>query len=225
MLPFIDIHSHIKAENEEGIIRINNLLLHKKLPVGKAFYSAGWHPWFINGYTINEIHNSLLAIGNNKNVLAIGECGLDRVKSTPLEIQKKVFTLHIELALKNDKPLIVHCVKCYSDLLETLKTKQMPITIIHRYSGNIHQLEQMLKYDNVFFSLGADLFKDNNKLQKILKAIPRQKIFLETDDSHISIEKIYLRASIILNTHTEVLKQDIFRNFKNIFGNELVEPH
>lgn len=222
MTPFIDIHTHKPCPNLHEI-SIKNILLHELKqfqPEKDCQYSIGWHPWYINNTETNTIEKKIEIFSGEKSILAIGECGIDRAIDTPVELQKEVFTLHILSAEKNKKPLIIHSVRAYSDILETLKQQNYKgALILHGYNGNIQQEQQFSKY-NTFFSFGAALF-DNAKTISTLKETPIEKIFFETDDEDISIEKIYLRAAEIKNISVDELKKQIKTNYNKIFKNEL----
>jgi TatD DNase family protein len=225
MNKYINIHTHYDRIENQNTFSINNLLIHEPQTIkNNKWYSAGWHPWYIGKNSLNKIEIEIKYFAKNKRVLAIGECGIDRKIDIPIEYQLDVFKLHINIAKRYNKALIVHCVKCYSDLLEILNKELLPITIIHRFSGNMNQVEQLMKYNNIFFSFGAEILKENSKLHNILRTIPISRLFFETDDSDISVEKIYLRASELRNENTEQIKGQISHNFNLIFRNELVKP-
>ena len=222
MNKFIDIHTHRHSENE-NVFEITNILIHKEKISKTGYYSVGWHPWFIDTDQINNIENQILSIINSTNVLAIGETGLDRSIKIPFILQDKIFKLHLKISTIFKKHVIVHCVQAYADLLEILKKENPSIPLIlHDFNGNEQLIEQFLRY-NVYFSFGSRLLKNIPKKVNSFRLIPLYKLFLETDDSLESIEKIYLHASNLLSVKTEVLKKQIEINFKTVFGDGLVE--
>ena len=224
MCPFIDIHTHQNTLVTASIWSLKNILLKREPMQLDIPISAGWHPWYIENISTNEIIAKLQEAMNKKNVMAIGECGLDRTIKTPIEVQLDVFQLHLRIAKQSGKPIIMHCVKAYSDLLEVLKKNKLSIPIIlHGFNGNQLQVQQLLLQYNIFFSYGASLFKKNMKIADTVRSIPLSRLFLETDESEISIEKIYFRAAEIIYKPLEELKMQIYSNFKNVFGDGLVK--
>lgn len=218
---FIDIHTHNTPNDASSFILKNIILPNQKIPeIGH--YSAGWHPWFIAHHTLTEIEDCLIKELERPQVIAIGECGIDRVVRTPLDVQQKVFEIHLRFALEYNKPIIVHAVRSYSDLHSIFKNMnfQLPV-ILHDYRGNSQQTSELLKF-NTFFSFGESLFKQEKMKYKI-REIPLTRLFFETDESLLSIEKIYLRAASVLDVSMDELSKQIIGNFKNIFGNGLVE--
>ena len=76
---------------------------------------------------------------------------------------------------------------------------------------------QLLKHD-IYISLGDVLFKDENKASALLRIIPSDKLFLETDVSERNIIDVYEKASLLSGVEMNKLRNDIFDNFVKIFG-------
>lgn len=222
MLPLIDIHTHNSSSNEANAFCLKNIILPDQVVPNEGFYSAGWHPWFIKEHSLNEIEQKLTLVCPMPQIIAVGECGLDRAINLPMNIQTEVFELHLHQAKELHKPLIVHAVRSYSDILQLLKKHhfQLPI-IFHNYSGNEQQTKQFLKF-NPYFSFGESV-KKNRKMVRIINAIPADRLFLETDESELSIEKIYLSAATALGTPFDELTRQMNKNFRTVFGDGLVK--
>ncbi|MCF6184653.1 MAG: TatD family hydrolase [Bacteroidales bacterium] len=213
---FIDIHTHNKIQKNFALI---NLFPDDISEISETkFYSAGIHPWEV---TKINIPKQLFVIENAvklKNIIAVGEIGLDKLRPD-FELQKDVFLKQLHIAATYKKPLIIHCVKAYFELLEILKKENLSIPIIiHRYSGNITIAAELIKF-GCFFSFGHELFNEKSKTPKVFKKIPVKNIFLETDDADISIEKVYEKAAEIKEVSTEEISEYILSNFKFVFGN------
>jgi TatD DNase family protein len=221
MIEYIDIHTH-RAAMQENVLSVVNLLQPAvALPAG--YFSTGWHPWHIENVSLNEIESSMRAIGTHENLIAIGECGIDRIIKTPVEKQADVFKLHLQLAKQYDKPLIIHCVKAYSDLIQILKKENFKGKIVlHGFSGNSQIADKFMKF-NTWFSFGKLLFNSTAKRPEVLITIPGERLFLETDDANYSIAEIYLRASEIMNIPVSKLCERIKMNFNELVGYGLVE--
>ncbi len=216
----IDLHTH--QFKSETYIQIQNVFA-QDLPFSKekSFYSSGIHPWHI-GLVDPEVclHLIELAAGE-KNMLAIGECGLDRSISIDFALQGLYFTKQIEIAQKHYKPLIIHCVRAFPELIKIKKETKSDIPwIIHGFQGNQQTALQLISHD-FYFSVGKSLLYNQFKSEN-LNHIPLNRLFLETDDKAISITEIYSLAAQILNTDYETLSGIILENFKTVFGNENV---
>ena len=193
MIPFVNIHTHIHIDNKE-FIEIVNIDIDDIASADVSYlYSVGIHPWKAQDTT------EVLKCSNLKssNFLAIGECGLDRVNGNDLESQKNVFIKHINLSEQYKKPLIIHCVRAYPDIIEIKKeTRAKSPWIVHGFQGNEQSAMQLLKHD-IYISLGDVLFKDENKASALLRIIPSDKLFLETDVSERNIIDVYEKASLL----------------------------
>jgi TatD DNase family protein len=211
---FIDIHTHQRNLIGNNSISIRSVdLSDESIPKNEAV-SAGWHPWHINNYSLAKIEAKVEQASI-----------LNRAIDTPLDLQIEVLKIHLKIASKVNKPLIVHCVKAYSDIANLLKKYRFTLPVIfHAYNGNKIQTAQLLSY-NSFFSVGNQSNALLSIANQCLANIPVDRLFLETDDSDISIENQYLRASEKLQVTTDELKKYIEQNFITIFGNELVKPY
>jgi TatD DNase family protein len=206
----------------ENVLSVVNVLQPAvALPAG--YFSTGWHPWHIENVSVNEIESSMQAIGKHENLIAIGECGLDRITKTPFEKQIEVFKIHLQLARQYNKPLIIHCVKAYSDLLHLLKQEHFDGKIVlHGFNGNSQIADKFMKF-NTWFSFGKLLLQSSSTLPVVLNTIPKERLFFETDEADYSIAEIYLRVSEITGIPVKGLVERIKMNFNDLLGYGLVE--
>ena len=217
-MQYIDLHTHLAPKATE--IQIHNVFA-QDLPVQDTgyFYSAGIHPWHLEHIDARECFQKLEHEIRQKNMIAIGECGLDRSISTDFAIQEKYFIQQALLAEKNSKPLIIHSVRAYSDLLKIKKelNPDMP-WILHGFLANPETTQKLINH-GFYFSAGLKLLGNRAK-KDVLRIIPDERLFLETDDSEISIQTIYSFAAQMRLTEEELLAETINNNFKRLFGND-----
>lgn len=222
-IKFVDTHTHHLTESKE-IILIKNYYP-KDAIASDTFFSIGIHPWYIDLNTIETEFKLLEKHIKNANCIAIGECGLDRAIKFEYQHQKDVFIKQLNLAEKYKKPAIIHSVKAYQDVINIIKSEKITIPIIfHGFSKNQHIHSMCLKIPTFYFSFGKSLL-NSITTQKNLLATPLNRIFLETDDSHISIEEIYYKAALIKNIAVDSLKKQLFLNFQNVFKVDLKEEN
>lgn len=215
-MQLIDIHTH-RIRNDGNIQVLNIFAQELSLAEPDFLFSAGLHPWHIGKVNPEECFEAIERATEQKNMLAIGECGLDRSISTGFAIQEHCFREQIKIAEKYHKPLIIHCVRAYSDLQKLKKeTKSDLPWIIHGYKGNQETTQSMIRH-GFYFSVGESLLKDNLK-QNIFQMIPIERLFLETDDSEITVRDIYQFAAQMLKIDEKMLTESIFNNFKTLFG-------
>ena len=238
MNPFINIHTHQSHIDNKEFIEIYNIDVDSNVNVDVTFlYSIGIHPWecqkstingsiaqWLNGSTVQWLNGSIVQWLNSsmaqrfKGSTAIGECGIDRACGIDFDIQKDVFIKQIEISEQYNKPMIIHAVRAHSDIISIRKeTKAKMPWIIHGFQGNEQIVNQYLRH-NIYLSLGDVLFKNESRAVELLKTIPSERLFLETDDSERSIVDVYERASVLSGRSLDDLRSDIFNNFVKIFG-------
>lgn len=179
--------------------------------------SVGVHPWFSHLFQLKETLEHLKKAVQNPKVLAIGEIGLDRVHGSALQNQISWFEAQLQLAEETKKPAIIHCVRAYSDLFPHLKKCTIPL-ILHGYNGNKQQTLDLLKFPQVYFSLGERLLSADPQKADVFLCIPTHRLFLETDTARISIEEIYARYSLLSGIPQEDIRQIIWRNYRRVMG-------
>jgi TatD DNase family protein len=214
LMHYINLHTHHIENNNSVIAIVNQYPLEFDSSV--AYYSIGIHPWRIDVDTVDEelkiIRNHL----KQKSCLAIGECGIDKRIDTDVELQKKVFEQHLILAQKFNKPVIVHCVAGFDELI-FLKNKNkitVPI-VIHGFSKNITLANQLINH-GFYLSFGKYLLR-NPELADVFRSIPNHRFFLETDTIEESIDEVYQKAATIKNIEIEQLKRIVNTNFDFVF--------
>lgn len=180
-------------------------------------YSYGLHPWYIDEFTLEDQLRKLELKADEKRCIAIGECGLDKLSKVDFNLQQKAFVEQIRIANHYKKPLIIHCVKAFNELMNclNLNNNKVPV-IIHGFNNN-ENIARVLLDHGCYFSFGKALLSYESNAEKTLKNIGRKNFFLETDDSEISIKYIYRKASEILGIDEEILKAQIQSNFETIF--------
>jgi TatD DNase family protein len=152
----------------------------------------------------------------HKNCLAIGECGLDKLIDIDIELQKKVFISQLELAVKYQKTVVIHCVKAFDELMEICSSyhSKTPL-IIHGFNKSV-QLAKQLIDKGFYLSLNSSILK---KEEIDFSILPIEKLFLETDNSEsILIEDVYQKAATCFQIQEVDLKAKIYTNFTTLFN-------
>ena len=217
---FIDIHTHHNSYDKQEVIAIRNVHAGDPFPDNNSLFSSGLHPWKIKEGNIEEKLDQLNTLAKQQQIAAIGECGLDKAIDTPFEIQLQIFEKQIELSETYKLPLIIHCVRAYSEILALRKKHPEGCWIIHGFDGNEVLAKQLIS-KAIHLSVGAALVNPKSKISHSIQHIPVSWLFFETDDQNTySIQEIYKQASQLLSLNTEDLKAQIFRNFAAYFSNE-----
>lgn len=213
---YFDSHTH-KKYKEQDVAFIRNAyhhLTYQQLDKLNYFFSVGVHPWDINAYYSQSLIQ-LTSTVIHANCVALGECGLDYHIKTDHDLQKKVFLAQKEMAESINKPVIIHCVKAYHDLLPLIKKSSVPI-VLHHYTANL-EITQSLLSEHVYFSFGKQLFSKSYH-QEVIDYIPLDKMLLETDNSPMHIEEVYVRMAALKDLEFEALKLQIRNNAQDVFS-------
>jgi len=128
---------------------------------------------------------------SKKKVVALGEIGLDYFKHySPIDIQKRVFRAQLEIAIEEDVPVIIHARDSYEDVLKILKEYGISEakSVIHCFSGNVEVARQALELGCFISITGVITFKNANNLRKVVKFVPLDRLFLETDAPFLAPE-------------------------------------
>ena len=207
-----NFHTHTHQAN--SICNIDSLIDNKLIE--QYYYSIGNHPWY-NNYTISEIENLIL---NHKNIISIGECGIDKLRSNKtITEQIDILTQQVKLSEQLKLPLTLHIVKGFNEIIKLKKDlKPTQNWIIHGFN-NYKQGNELLT-NGFYLSFGKALLKNTN-LQKVFIDCSIQKIVLETDDSDISIEKMYNFAAQLKGISVNELTQHIRQNLNRITNGKL----
>lgn len=177
----LDIHTHRPAPYPDGVVSLRNFDVN---PVEGQLYSAGIHPWDTVDVPGDDTFARLEKLAREKQVVMIGECGVDPAKGAPLFRQLQILKRQIDLSERLNKPLLLHCVKS-ADIIMGLKRDLNPRQpwIIHGFRGKPEQARQ-LTGKGIYLSFGEKF----NPATVI--SMPDDRILAETDESLLSITEI-----------------------------------
>lgn len=211
--PYINIHTHHIFREDEVFI----LNLSPQRYVDAVYCSVGIHPWHIHFNSLENDLTKLKSIASKPNVLAIGECGLDRLIDVSLEQQDVIFKAQLKIAEEVQKPVIIHCVKAFDSLIRIKKECNISVPlIVHGYNNNQQIMLELLK-NGFYISFGKALLIEGSNASKLLSTVAIEKLFLETDDADIAIKTIFEKAAELKDMKVSKLKEKIFLNFKLVF--------
>ena len=210
-----DAHAHARAGAvpDGGIFRLWNLGEPRPVPSDGVFFSAGVHPQDALQYSCADFE----PLWDSPNCLAVGECGLDRTADVPLARQTEVFRAQIEEAVRRDKPLVIHCVRCFPELIR-MKTDSgadaLP-WVLHGFRGAKRKAFELL--DAGFaLSFGAGLLRDAGNMEYFVE-IPLDRILIETDESPELFPQILAEASAMHLLPPAEFAAAVESNFRRIF--------
>lgn len=213
---FLDIHTH-KTKKGQGVLSIQSLSLNENtflaMPKMKPI-SIGIHPWYGKLEELDKNMKYLNVLARQENVKLIGECGLDKLKGETMESQLQMLEAQISLAEELQKPIILHCVKAFDELIALKKRLQPKVPMIIHGINKKQEMVQQLANQGFYLSFGDAVLKS----REVALALEKIEVpfFLETDEADIEIKEIYNKVAEIKKITLDELKDVIFANWKKI---------
>ena len=164
-----------------------------------VYGTIGIHPEEIeslNSESLKYIEENL----NNPKVVALGEIGLDyHWTKDNIDIQKDLFEKQLKIALKYNKPVVVHSRDAIQDTYDILKKYKLKGTI-HCFSSTLEMAKLFIKLGYKIGVGGTVTFKNSKKIQEIVKQIDLSNILLETDSPYLAPEPLRGTKNVPINT-------------------------
>lgn len=191
----VNIHTHFPKDSELTIT------------------SVGVHPY--DAASISP--ETLLSISDQSHsVDAIGEIGLDYYCNTDRELQIAALHDQLKIAQRQNKGVVLHCVKAFEPIMKIIEQYKLRFVIFHGFIGSAEQaLRATAK--GYYLSFGHRTFQSPKSIEA-MRAIATDRLFLETDNSEISIDEIYSKAADILGINKAKLEEIINENYRHICG-------
>lgn len=181
---FTDIHTHNPAAVSPSVISVEP---GAEFIAGKR-YSVGIHPYSLSGGDVPPIKR-LIEDAERPEVVAIGETGIDKLRGGPIDRQIEILEIHAELSERFEKPLILHVVKGFAEVIAVKrKIKPRQRWIVHGFRGKPELARELLRH-GFDISLGERFNKDTAAM------IPADRLWVETDISPVSITEIAARIA------------------------------
>ncbi|NHN24545.1 TatD family hydrolase [Flavobacterium jejuense] len=148
------------------------------------YSTAGIHPHDAKSRD-NQSIGKLKKLLVNKEVVAVGECGLDFDRDfSPRDQQEKCYKEHLELAIEVQKPLFLHERAAFTRFMAVTKDylPQLPKAVVHCFTGTLAEAKTYL--NNGFYLGFTGAISDTKRfahLEEVVKYVPLDKIMIETD--------------------------------------------
>lgn len=215
---YIDIHTHGSGIVPD-IYAIENLMAHELRtpgdnPAQPSTY--GIHPWHLNRETLEKLIGNVQAYASSPPLVAIGEAGFDKLRGPEIVTQSLAFESQVIISEEVRKPLYIHCVRAWDELLPVHKRlrPKMP-WLIHGFRGSAELAMQLIS-KGMYLSFWFD-FIVRPEASKLVRSLPVERIFLETDGADVDIRMIYDKVAGDLDMSADDLKKIILRNFNEFF--------
>lgn len=205
----IDTHAHVmdsqfdedrievlKRAKESGVSRIINVgcgldFSKKSIEMAREYdflyATLGLHPYDAADLAEELMKSWEVMIAENPKIVAVGETGLDYVKTkVDSEIQKRSFRAHLKLARDTGVPVIVHNRAADLDVLAILKEFPDVPAVFHCYGSDLNFAKKIWSAGYITSFTGIITFPNAEELREVVKALPLDKFFLETDCPYLA---------------------------------------
>ena len=146
----------------------------------------------------------------------VGETGLDYSANASKEAQQELFLKHLDIAEKLEKPVVLHVVKSFEDVMLALKKHRLQGVVFHCFIGSKEQAERATSH-GYYLSFGNRSLR-SPRTREVIAMIKIENLFCETDDrTDISIEKIYEEVAALRGISQEELSSEIEKNYIRLF--------
>lgn len=135
-----------------------------------------------------EIEEKLRDMAKNSKIKAVGEIGLDYYwDKSFVDLQKEVFVKQIKLANELNLPIVVHDREAHKDSFDLLKEYNKGSNVLfHCFSGSVEFMQECVKQGWYIAIGGVVTFKNAIKMKDVAKAVPLEKLVLETDSPYLT---------------------------------------
>jgi len=216
LMDYVDAHTHRLPAS--GTLAVVNLHRGALVVPADGLWSSGIHPWFIREGCIDEEVERLRVHLALPGVVALGECGLDRLAKIPLTVQQEVFCRQLELASAFRKAVIIHNVRSGSDLLHIRKgLRDSTPWLIHGFQGSIREAELFVQ-QGCWLGFGRMVLKNDSRAARACEVIPLEHILPETDNATIPVSEVIRSIASLRKISFEVAVSALYDNFVRFFG-------
>lgn len=222
MAPYVDFHTHRRSGDALEILSVDPLdeaQFAMAVECGQPF-SVGVHPWHAaeNPERLKEAFECMERAVQNGQMVAIGECGLDWVANADRELQTEVFERQLAMVNRSNLPVILHCVRAFEEVMQTLRVRKIRRAVFHSFVGSPQQAERVVR-EGYFCSFSPRSLMSSRTCEAIRQIAP-SALLIERDESAESIASIYERIAELRNCSVEELREIVFDNYKRLIDNE-----
>jgi TatD DNase family protein len=154
----------------------------------RLWSTAGVHPHHAQSFS-HEQHPELIELLRLKQVVAVGECGLDYFRNlSPPYVQRQAFIAQLEIAAEIRKPVFLHQRDAHGDFAAILRdfAGRLAGGVAHCFTGGEAELEAYLALGLYIGITGwACDERRGLELRSSVPRIPLDKLLIETDAPYL----------------------------------------
>lgn len=154
-----------------------------------VFWAAGTHPMSAHEEPMATV-DELVALAEHPKFVGIGETGLDyHYTAESAEVQKDSLRIHIEAARETQLPLIIHARDADADAMDILGSeyrKGAYPCVLHCFTASKEFALAAMDWGFYISMSGITAFPRSEDLREIFRAVPRDRILVETDSPYLA---------------------------------------
>lgn len=218
--PFVNIHTHHTSSPRYEIL---NCHIANDIPDNHALqYSVGLHPWDASYTTWNRYKEQVIFYGALENVVSVGETGIDGLRGVSKNEQQDIFLEHVQIAEELQKPIIIHCVRAFQEIISCKKSMQSTVPwIFHGFASRRSVAETVLSH-GCFLSFGAAILHNVPHLEEVCRMVPENMFFIENDDKTVPVSNIYEKIADLRSIPLQYLQELLYKQWQRIFFRHIV---
>lgn len=201
-----------------------------KSPYPSVFSAAAIPPHDVHQSGLESYFEAIEAALQAGRLIAVGEAGLDCVNAEgALEQQIVWLKRHMALAKKYEKPLILHCREAFEALFALFDEEHYSgPTLFHCFTGTLVEAEEAVRRGFYLSMSGILTFKKSEALREVAKAMPLNRLMIETDCPWLSPQSkrgqvnepafVQEVADVLETIRQEEVRGQLFQNTKDFFG-------
>jgi TatD DNase family protein len=142
----------------------------------------GVHPWHADQAGADLDGALAKSLGGLRG--GVGEIGLDKARpGMPRDLQAWIFSRQLEVAARLGKPVTIHCVRAWGDMLAILRAAgaRRPRLLFHSFRGSGEILEDVLRLGAYVSFSWKTLCRGSEDSLSVLRKVPPDRLLLETD--------------------------------------------
>ncbi|TVP56055.1 MAG: TatD family deoxyribonuclease [Halomonadaceae bacterium] len=207
------------------------------------YYAPGLHPWWADEHQEHDLEALDQWLQQRREgrqgqsrLLAVGECGLDRLKGD-LARQQPWFEAQVSLAKKYQLPLLIHSVRTHDSVLSVLKRAHYAgPALLHGFSGNYQQASQLIDHGLYLGVTGTITHERASKTRDALSRVPIESLVLETDapdmplagmargqNSPLALTRILASLCQLRPEAPATIRQQLLGNVQTLYGRDFAE--
>ena len=189
---------------------ITDIHTHNAQTEAQTIDTVGIHPWHAENADLATIEAAAMEVD------AIGEIGLDFVCDVEREVQMAVFRAQLAIAEREEKAVVLHCVRAFEEVMKIVLEYRLKAVIFHGFIGSKEQAQRAVQ-QGFYLSFGERIFRSPKTIEA-LRSTPLSSLFVESDESTTPIEEIYEKIAELRGIPTTELITAIEENFNRIFN-------